>query len=330
MRTSKTRRWKAALLLGFLVLIPMLVQFGTIGVSAVSASYHVNSRGIRRAGGPALPSRTFLTNYSIELRRPATHLYTSTENIEVKISTDRPGGGIENDIGLQSQNIPQGTSNISLGRVPAPGLYFTRYRVANETFVNSFLVLPAGNNRFTVEIISAPVTAVNLSSASNAAAEKFFRNLSIARLRDASAAVAPAWFAQNGQNFLVLAAKGIVLTYSGLGFIAIMGQEGLAKELFALSLDFIAAALSRAADDLRTAGVLSVQERDAVKLAITGINGLTQTLLADGIFQRVVTFGQAAAEAALGQDSDSQVLAKVTGDSLKKYHVLIKLNPVKP
>jgi hypothetical protein len=319
-------RGKVALLFRALVMAAVLMQFGTAEIAASV------KRGAPRAERPGatrmLTARA--TNYSIDLRQPASHLYAPGENVEVSITTNASGGGIENDIGLQSQTIPQGTSNVVLGRVPAPGVYFTRYKVGSETFVNSFLVLPAGNNRFTVEIVSAPVTAVNLNAAGNAAAEKFFRNLTLTRLRAAAAAVAPAWFAQNGQNFLVLVAKGIVLTYSGLGFIAVVGQQGLARDLFALSLDFMATALSRAADDLRTAGVLSTQERDAVKLAITGINGLTQTLLSEGVFQRVVSVGQAAAEAVLGQDSDSQVAAKLAGDSAKKFHVFIQLHKLTP
>lgn len=310
----------------------VLVQCATAGTSVIVESVPNQPKvlGTARGGPAAAITRRALTKYSIELRQPATHLYVPTDNVEVRIFTDQSGGGIESDIGAQSQSVQQGASNVSLGRVPAPGIYFTRYRVGGESFVNSFLVLPAGNNRFTVEIISAPVTAVNLSQAGNAAAEKFFRNLNTARLRTAAAAVALAWFAQNGQNFLVLTAKGIVLTYSGIGFIAVIGQQGLAQELFALSLDFVAATLSRAADDLRTAGVLSVAERDAVKLAISGVNGLTQTLLADGVFQKVVTLGQAAAEVVLAQDSDGQVAAKLAGDSLKKFHVLIQLNRVAP
>ncbi|MDX2043793.1 MAG: hypothetical protein SF097_21425 [Acidobacteriota bacterium] len=262
--------------------------------------------------------------YRIELRQPATHLYTSTENVEVKVFSDRSGGGLENDLGFQTHNVPQGDSSLNLGRVPKPGVYFTRYKVGGETFVNGFLVLPANGNRFTVEIIVAPVTAVNLNPTTNAAFEKFFRNLDVNRLKTAATAVAPGWFALNGQNFLVQTAKGIVLAYSGLGFVAIFGQGGIGQELFALSLDFIATALARAADDMQ---ILTGPERDAVKQAIIRINGLTQTLLADGIFQKVVTLGQGLAEATLGQDPDSQMTAKVTGDSLKKFHVLIGLKP---
>jgi hypothetical protein len=233
---------------------------------------------------------------------------------------------LENDIGEQSQNVPKGKSTLSLGRVPPPGVYFTRYRNGGETFTHSFLVLPASNNRFTVEIIAAPVATIEFSQSNNPATKKFFANLTANRLRAAATAVAPGWFAQNGQNFLVLTAKGVVLAYSGVGLIAIIAQQGIAKELFALTLDFAATVLARAADDLHQAQLLTTAERNAVKQIISGINGVAQTGLADGIFQKVISLGQGAADVVLGQDTDSQVTAKVTGDSVKKFHVLIGLN----
>lgn len=266
--------------------------------------------------------------FTIQLSRPATHLYGPADNVEVNVFADTAGGGLENDIGAQSINVAVGASTISLGRVPAPGVYFTRYRAAGATFAHAFLVLPAAGGRFTVEPLGAPQALINHSPADEAALRRYFSQLNTARLQAAAAAAAPAWFAQNGQNFVVLAAKGVILTYTGgLAFFVVLRQGGIAQEIVALSIDFAVTVMGRAADDLRQAQLLTAAERDTVKRVLSGLNGAAQTLLSDGLFQRVVSLGQGVSSVVLGQDDDSQITAKVTGDFAKKVHVFLGLNP---
>lgn len=275
------------------------------------------------AGSPHMQPATI---FRIALTQPDDHLYNPTENIEVDIFTDRAGGGLENDIALSSQNIPQGNSRISFGRVPAPGLYFTRYKVGSEVFTNAFLVLPNGAQS-TVQIVAAPTCFATVAPGQTTAVEKYFRNLTLARLQTAATAVAPMWFATNGQNFVVQAAKGMVLAYSGLGFIAIFIDKGVAQEIGALAIDFFATVLARVADDLQTAAVLTTAERNVVKQVITLINGVAQTRLSESVLGKVVSIGQTVAEGLLGEDADSQILAKLVGDGVKRFEVLVKLAP---
>lgn len=265
------------------------------------------------------------TTFRITLTQDASHLYSLNENIEVRTFSSSAGGGLEDDIGQQSHNIPQGDSPpFVLGQVTTPGLYFTRYKIGGETFINGFLILPAANNRFTVEIVTQPACTATVTAAQAGPVQKYFRNLTLPRLQSAATAVAPGWFAVNGQNFAVQVAKGIVLAYSGLGFIAIVAQEGLARDVAALAVDFVGAVMVRAAEDM-SPSVLTQAERDFVKLALSGLNTVIQTVLADNLFQRVVTLGQGANEITLGADPDSQVFAKLVGDSAKKFEVLIRL-----
>lgn len=260
------------------------------------------------------------TLYTINPTKPD---YDASEDIQVNIFTDA-AGVLENEIGANSIPIPRDASTKSLGRVPSPGLYFTRFRVGGETFTNGFLVLPAGGTRFTVEKMSEPACTAPVTQAQTEPIKKFFRNLTAARMQTAAGAVAPRWFAINGQNFVVQLAKGIVLVYSGIGFIAIIAENGLARDILALAVDFVGTVLTRAAEDMSPA-VLTPAERDLVKLVLSGLNNVIQTILAEGLFQRIVTLGQAVNEVTLGSDADSQVLAKVVGDTVKKFEVLIRL-----
>jgi hypothetical protein len=265
------------------------------------------------------------TLYTITLVQPGDHVYVPGEDIRVNIFTTGAGGGLENDIGANSILISQGnTPNISLGHVPPPGLYFTRYRIGAETFINGFLVLPVTGG-FSVEMVAEPACTATVTSAQTAPLKKFFTNLTAARMQAAASAVAPQWFAVNGQNFVVLLAKGIVLAYSGIGFIAIIAEKGIARDILALAVDFVGSVLTRAAEDMSSAAVLTQAERDLVKLVLSGLNNVIQTILAEGVFQRIVTLGQAANEVTLGGDADSQVLAKIVGDTVKKFEVLIRL-----
>jgi len=210
--------------------------------------------------------------------------------------------------------------------VPAPGLYFTRYKVGSEVFTHAFLVLPSGAQS-TVQIVGTPTCLATVAPGQTGAVEKYFRNLTLARLQTAAAAVAPMWFATNGQNFVVQAAKGMVLAYSGLGFIAIFIDKGVAQEIGALAVDFFATVLARVADDLQTAAVLTTAECNVVKQVITLINGVAQTRLSESVLGKVVSIGQAVAEGLLGEDADSQILAKLVGDGVKRFEVLVKLAP---
>ena len=266
------------------------------------------------------------TIFQIALTRPETHQYNSTDNIQVDIFTDRPGGALENDIASQTQTVTQENQTISLGRVPAPGLYFTRYKVSTDVFTNAFVVLPI-DSQFTVHMVAAPTCTVPVAAGQTGAVEKFFRNLNLERFQTAAGAVAPGWFAVNGQNFLVQAAKGIVLAYTGLGFIAIFVQQGIGRELAALAIDFFATVFARVAEDLQTAGLLTATESTVVKRVITLMNGVAQVRLSDSVLGRVVSIGQTAAEGLLGQDSDSQILAKIVGDGVKRFEVLARLAP---
>src|SRR6185369_4797570 len=103
--------------------------------------------------------------------------------------------------------------------------------------------------QFTVQMVAAPTCTAPVAGNQTAAVEKFFRNLTLDRFRTAAGAVAPNWFAVNGQNFLVLAAKGIVLAYSGLGFIAIFFERDITRDIAGLAIDFLATVLARVADD---------------------------------------------------------------------------------
>jgi hypothetical protein len=307
----------------------LLASLLVIGLMALPVTSYAAGHEAPRFNGSNLTTlnlRPPATIFRIALTQPDDHRYNSTDNIQVNIFTDRAGGGLENDIALQSQNIAQGDSTVSLGAVPAPGLYFTRYKVSTDVFTNAFLVLPI-DSQFTVQIVAAPTCTAPVAPGQTGAVEKFFRNLTLARLRTAAGAVAPAWFAVNGQNFVVQLAKGIVLAYSGLGFIAVFVQNGIAQETMALGIDFLATVLARVADDLQTAAVLTAAERTVVKQVITLINGVAQTRLSETGLGKVVSIGQAIAEGLLGEDQDIQVLAKVVGDSVKKFEVLVKLAP---
>ncbi|HET7286578.1 MAG TPA: hypothetical protein VFI71_03870 [Pyrinomonadaceae bacterium] len=298
------------------LLVLVLISGPAVSLKAANRTDHnVSRRVLSTAPNAAGIFRITLTK----------DVYAAGENIEVRTFSDRAGGGLEDDIGQQSHNIPQGDSPpFALGPVPGPGLYFTRYRVGGDTIINGFLILPATNNRFTVEIVTQPTCTATVTQAQTEPVKKYFRNLTVARLQTAATAVAPGWFAVNGQNFAVQVAKGIVLAYSGLGFIAIVAQEGLARDVAALAIDFVSTVMARAADDM-SPSVLTQTERDFVKLALSGLNNVIQTVLADNLFQKVVTLGQAANEIALGSDPDSQVFAKIVGDSVKKFEVLVRL-----
>ena len=266
------------------------------------------------------------TIFQITLTRPEDFRYNATDTIQVDIFTDRPGGGLENDIALQTQPITQVNQTVPLGRVPAPGMYFTRYKVGTDVFTNAFVVLPI-DGKFTVHMVGAPTCTAPVAPAQTGAVEKYFRNLTLARFQTAATAVAPAWFAVNGQNFLVQVAKGIVLAYTGLGFIAIFVQNGMRRELIALAIDFFATVFARVADDLHTAALLTAAERTVVKQVITLINGVAQVRLSDTVLARTMSIGQAAAEGLLGEDANSQILAKVIGDGVKRFEVLGRLVP---
>lgn len=290
-------------------------------------SYAAEREGPRiRLSNLSTPYIQPATIFRIALTRPDDYRYNSTDNIQVNIFTDRPGGALENDIASQTQTVTQVNQTLSLGRVPAPGLYFTRYKISPDVFTNAFLVLPV-DGQFTVQMIEAPTCIAPVAAAQTGAVEKFFRNLTLARFQTAATAVGPAWFAVNGQNFLVLVAKGVVLAYTGLGFIAIFVQQGMAKELAALAIDFFATVLARVADDLQTAAVLTAAERTVVKQVISLINGVTQVRLSDSVLGRLVSIGQGAAEGLLGEDADSQILAKIVGDGVKRFEVLGRLAP---
>lgn len=309
---TRLRRIPAGLLAVVLMILPATTQ---------AAKPEAPRFRLSNTSTPRTPPATI---YRIALTEPDDHPYNLNDNIQVNIFTDRAGGGLENDIALQSQTIPQGDSRITLGQVQRLGLYFTRYKVGNEVFTNSFLILPIAN-QFTVQMVAAPTCTATVTPAQTGAVEKFFRNLTLPRMQSAATAVAPGWFAVNGQNFVVQVTKGIVLTYSGLGFIAILAENGIAQDIGALAIDFMATVLARVADDLQAASVLTAAERNVVKQVFALINGVAQTRLSATTFARVISIGQSVAEGLLGGDQDSQVLAKVVGDGAKRFEVLVSL-----
>jgi hypothetical protein len=264
--------------------------------------------------------------FTLELTRPVTHQYRPSDNIEVRVFADQPGG-IENDIGQQSQTLQAGERTISLGRVPGPGIHFTRAVVGGDTFTHAFLVLPAGGGNFTVSLIAEKFATVEIPQAQQSLFRKFMGNLSVPKLGAAASAVTPGWLTQNGQNFVVTAAKGAVLAFSGLGFVAVMLNREIARELAGLVFDYIVTVMARAADDLVKEGKLTSPEGAAVKKVLQLINGVAQTALSDNLFAKVVSAAQGVNGVINVQDPEGEMLGKVSGDFAKKIHVFIELRP---